>query len=95
MLSDNSAKIRNKLAAELLNQLMPIIANFEDDTLESYLDEWRSYDCMKGNEVDIFMGPNVFTGIIEGIDNNGMLLLAQEQGTIKAFASGEVSFRKS
>lgn len=94
VLADNSAKIRNKLAAILLNQLMPIIANFEQDTLESYLDEWRAYDCMKGNEVDIFMGQQVFSGIVKGVDDNGLLLLAQEQTEVRAFASGEVSFRK-
>jgi len=37
----------------------------------------------------------VFTGVVNGIDNNGLLLLANEQGEINAFASGEVSFRQS
>ncbi len=95
VLADNSAKIRNKLAAGLLNQLMPTIANFEDDTLKSYLDEWRGYDCMQGNKVDIYMGKHVFTGVVEGIDNDGLLLLSHEQGKVKAYASGEVSFRQS
>lgn len=95
IIADNPVKIRTKLAAELLNYLMPTIANFEEDTLERYLDEWRTYDCMKGNEVNIYMGQNVFTGVIEGIDNDGYLLLADEQGVVKKFASGEVSFRKS
>jgi BirA family biotin operon repressor/biotin-[acetyl-CoA-carboxylase] ligase len=95
IVADNPVKIRNKLAAVLLNHLMPTIANFEQDTLESYLAEWRLYDCMKGQEVNIFMGQKVFTGVVDGIDNNGMLLLANEQGEINTFASGEVSFRQS
>jgi hypothetical protein len=36
----------------LLNYLMPTIANFEKDTLESYIKEWRYLDCMKGKEVN-------------------------------------------
>jgi len=95
ILADNPVKIRNKLAAVLLNHLMPTIANFEQDTLEPYLAEWRLYDCMKGQEVNIFMGQKVFTGVVDGIDNNGMLLLANERGEINTFASGEVSFRQS
>jgi len=95
ILADNPVKIRNKLAAVLLNHLMPMIANFEQDTLEPYLAEWRGYDCMKGQEVNIYMGHKVFTGVVDGIDNNGMLLLANEQGEINTFASGEVSFRQS
>ena len=95
IVADNPVTMRNKLAAELLNHLMPTIANFEHDTLECYLAEWRLYDCMKGQEVDIYMGQQVFTGVVNGIDNNGLLLLANDQGEINAFASGEVSFRQS
>lgn len=95
IVADNPVKIRNKLAAVLLNHLMPTIANFEQDTLESYLAEWREHDCMKGQEVNIFRGQQVFTGVVDGIDNNGMLLLANEQGEVQTFASGEISFRQS
>lgn len=94
ILNDNSAKIRNKLAATLLNHSIPIIASFEQDTLLHYIDAWRSYDCMKGKDVNVYMGANVFSGRVEGIDSNGLLLLADEQGQVKAFASGEVSFRQ-
>ena len=90
----NPAAIRNKLTAVLLNHLLPITANFEHDKLDSYIDEWRKYDCMKGREVNIFMGDNVFSGTVEGVDDNGLLLLSNEQGKLKTFASGEVSFRQ-
>ncbi len=92
IMSENSSKIRNSLVAELLNQLMPVIANFEEDTLSNYLDDWRMYDCMKGKEVDIYIGEHSFSGIVEGIDENGLLLLSDKDGKLKTFASGEVSF---
>lgn len=95
ILDINPNNLRNKLAATLLNHLMPIIANFEQQGLTHYLEAWRAYDCMKGNAVEIFMGEQRFSGIVEGIDDNGLLLLADEQGKVKAFASGEVSFRQS
>jgi len=63
--------------------------------LDNYIDEWRSYDCMKDKDVQIFMGQQVFSGVVVGIDNNGLLLLADDFGHVKAFASGEVSFRKT
>jgi len=86
--------LRNKLAASLLNHLMPVIANFEKDGLAHYREAWRIYDCMKGHVVQIYMGEQVFSGIVEGIDDNGLLLLADEQGKVNAFASGEVSFHQ-
>jgi len=95
ILSKNSFDLRNKLASALLNQLMPMIANFEQDTLTSYIEEWRQYDCMKNKAVQIFMGKHVYSGTVDGIDDDGLLLLADQQGQVKAFASGEVSFRKT
>jgi BirA family biotin operon repressor/biotin-[acetyl-CoA-carboxylase] ligase len=92
--TENPATIRNKVTATLLNYLMPTIANFEKDTLDSYLNEWRYLDCMKGKEVNLFMGKQVYIGVVKGIDNNGLLLLANDQGELKTFASGEVSFRQ-
>lgn len=93
IISDDSSELRNKLAALLLNHLMPVIAHFETDTLQSYIEEWRSYDCMRGKSVDIYMGKQTFSGIVQGIDDNGLLLLKDKQGEVKTFASGEVSFR--
>ena len=89
------SKIRNRLCAVILNHLMPTLAVFENDTLESYLDDWRRYDCMKGKHVKIYRGQQVFTGVVEGINNHGLLLLTDEKGELQTFASGEVSFRKS
>lgn len=93
IVSGNPINLRNKLATALLNHLMPMIADFEQDTLTNYIEEWRQYDCMKNKAVQIFMGKHVFSGVVVGIDDNGLLLLADQQGQVKAFASGEVSFR--
>jgi len=93
ILAEKSLNLRNELAAVLLNHLMPTIANFEQDTFQSYLKEWREYDCMKGKQVDIHMGQQIFSGIVQGINNDGLLLLADKDNDIKTFASGEVSFR--
>jgi len=95
ILGENPINLRNKLASKLLNYLMPTIANFEQDTLASYLEEWREYDCMKGKQVQIYMGQQTYSGMVKGIDDNGLLLLVDEHGKEKAFASGEVSFRSS
>lgn len=95
IVSENTDIIRNQLIAKLLNQLMPTIASFEEDTLANYLDAWRSYDCMTGMEVDIYIGEQLFTGIVKGIDDNGLLLLTDKQGDLRTFASGEVSFHRS
>ncbi len=86
---------RNALSSLLLNHLLPVLAEFENQTLQHYLSEWREYDCMQGRKVSIYRGQQQFDGVVAGIDHNGMLLLKEKlTNTIKTFASGEVSFRK-
>jgi len=63
--------------------------------IKAYLDEWRSYDCLKGHTATLFIGQQQVEGIVEGIDENGLLLIKRSDGSIQAFASGEVSFNSS
>jgi BirA family transcriptional regulator, biotin operon repressor / biotin---[acetyl-CoA-carboxylase] ligase len=86
---------RNKLAGTLLNHVLAIINEFETSGIKAYLDEWRSYDCLKGLAATLFIGQQQVEGIVEGIDENGLLLIKKSGGSIQAFASGEVSFNAS
>jgi BirA family biotin operon repressor/biotin-[acetyl-CoA-carboxylase] ligase len=83
---------RNVLAGKLLNQLLPLLANYEQQGLKAYLDEWRSYDCFKGLSATLFIAQQTIVGVIEGVNDEGLLLLKGNDGSIQAFASGEVSF---
>ncbi len=84
---------RNQLAAELLNQLTPMLENFESTGLLPFVDAWRQYDCLQGQTVTIYQGKQQHRGIFAGIDNEGHCLLKNASGKLQSFASGEVSFR--
>ena len=83
---------RNELAGVVLNHILTVINGFETDGIQAYLDEWRSYDCLQGRAATLFIGRQQITGVVEGIDDNGLLLIKRSDGSIQAFASGEVSF---
>jgi BirA family transcriptional regulator, biotin operon repressor / biotin---[acetyl-CoA-carboxylase] ligase len=83
---------RNALAGALLDQLLCVISKFEEVGIAAYLDEWREYDCLKDKPATLFIGQHSYEGIVQGIDDNGLLLLTRPNGTTQAFASGEVSF---
>jgi len=87
--------LRNKLAGAVLDHILSITNEFEAVGIKAYLDEWRSYDCLKGRMATLFIGQQQVEGIIEGIDDNGLLLIKRSDGSIQAFASGEVSFNAS
>ena len=84
--------IRNQLAGSVLNHILAIVNGFESVGIQAYLDEWRSYDCLQGLPATLFIGQQQITGLVEGIDDNGLLLIQRSDGSIQAFASGEVSF---
>jgi BirA family biotin operon repressor/biotin-[acetyl-CoA-carboxylase] ligase len=83
---------RNRLAGLLLEHLIAVIADFEDVGIKAYVDEWRSYDCLKGKAATLFIATQQFEGTVEGIDDDGLLLIKRLDGHVQAFASGEVSF---
>jgi BirA family biotin operon repressor/biotin-[acetyl-CoA-carboxylase] ligase len=94
-ITGQSRLLRNQLSGTLLNHLLPIIAEFENTGIQAYLDEWRSYDCLSGKSATLFIGQQQFEGIVQGIDDNGMLLIERPDGNVQTFASGEVSFNSS
>lgn len=83
---------RNQLTAILLNELIPILEGFSTENLPSYLEEWRSYDCMYNKTVTFHLTNQILKGVVNGINQEGLLLLTTEQGEMRTFASGELSF---
>lgn len=86
---------RNRLAAGLLNHLLDVLLEFEAKGIAGFVDEWRAYDCLNGQQARLFIGGQQLDGRVSGIDDNGLLLLELADGGIQAFASGEVSFHPS
>ncbi len=88
------APSRTGLVALILNQLLPLLADYERTGLEPYLSEWTKWDCLSGEKVTLFSGSSVMRGTVRGITNEGMLLIENETDGIKSYASGEVTFHR-
>lgn len=86
---------RNLLVGELIGQILAVLTGFEQIGLAAYLDEWREYDCLRGEWGSVFIGTQQFEGTLEGIDAQGFLLMRDAEDRLRAFASGEVSFRRA
>ena len=83
---------RNTLTSLLLNHLLPVVARFDSNGLKAYLPEWRAADVLLNQAVNLYIGDKKMSGLVAGIDDNGLLLFKNNAGEIKTFASGEVSF---
>ena len=83
---------RNQLAAEILNQLVPLLEQFEQQGMASLLPEWDPLDRVSNRQVDLQMDGKTITGIARGIDASGALKL-ESNGEIQRHFSGDLSLR--
>ena len=83
---------RNRLAAELLENLLSALSQFEQEGLAPLLEEWRQYDLLHDRPVTVLVGERRIEGVHRGIAADGALLL-EHQGTTRPYYAGEVSLR--
>lgn len=83
---------RNKCVAVLLHQLTSAVTSYQREGLAPFHQEWSKRDITFGKPVRIFFGEQQVEGTSQGIDEHGQLLL-DHQGSVRAYASGEVSLR--
>ncbi len=83
---------RNQLLVALLNELLPLAANFEQQGFSAWCDEWRSLDAFAGTAVVLNTGTAQLGGIARGVDQRGALQLETTTG-LQSIYGGEISLR--
>jgi BirA family biotin operon repressor/biotin-[acetyl-CoA-carboxylase] ligase len=92
-ISEGGLPSRNKLVAELINQMLPLLDRYSETGLRPYLPQWNEYHAYKNKSVRILSGNSVRTGVAKGISDQGELQLLTPEGEIEKITSGEVSLR--
>ncbi len=85
---------RNKLAAALLNRLLPIVATFSQDGFIKYRSAWESMDAYKDQNVVVISGQQRSYGVARGVNESGALQL-EVGGELSSVHGGELSLRLS
>jgi BirA family biotin operon repressor/biotin-[acetyl-CoA-carboxylase] ligase len=83
---------RNQLVAVLLENLLDVIAEYEQAGLANLRAEWDRHDLCKGRQVVVRNAKQVYHGEHQGIDESGGIRV-KVAGRVKTFLSGEVSLR--
>ena len=81
---------RNRLAVNLLDQLLAALGRFEQTGFDTFAAAWKEFDLLNGNPVTLDLDKGTVTGIAQGINNDGELMVTMEDGCISSFHSGEV-----
>lgn len=91
-LTGSAVVSRNRLAATLLDELLPVLQAFDAGGLQPFMEEWRQHDMLAGQPVNVSLPDRTVSGRACGIDATGALLVETVAGR-KRFAAGEASLR--
>ena len=83
---------RNRLAAELVGELVRGARQFGAQGFAPFAQEWQQADALLGRVVQVSQGSTLYVGHARGIDADGALCVHGPEG-LRCFNSGEVSVR--
>ena len=83
---------RNRLAAAILNQLLPLLQTYPERGFPAYREQWLELDQFAGCPVRLNSAQREWVGLASGVDESGALMLDID-GEHKKFHGGEVSLR--
>lgn len=83
----------SELAAAVLGHWVPALDQFDREGLAPFLPRYRGLDVLAGTPVAIVLEERTIHGVACGVAGGGALRVRLEDGTERAFHSGEVSVR--
>ncbi|MEZ8117844.1 bifunctional biotin--[acetyl-CoA-carboxylase] ligase/biotin operon repressor BirA [Vibrio splendidus] len=90
---DGKVSDRNQLAQALINAWDKSLADYELKGMSNFVERWNRLDNFLGRNVRLIIGPREIEGVVQGIDEQGAVLLKTESG-IESYIGGEISLRK-
>ena len=86
-ISDRLPADLNTIAAELINNLLSILTDYEDG---HYLQEYRQRLNLMGKQIDMQVGSKLTHGEVVDLSNDGGLVVKDKQNHLQTYYSGEV-----
>ncbi|UYI46982.1 bifunctional biotin--[acetyl-CoA-carboxylase] ligase/biotin operon repressor BirA [Vibrio natriegens] len=84
---------RTQLALTLIEHWKTILLDYEMMGLAGFVDRWNRLDNFIGRQVKLIMGAREVKGIVQGIDQQGGVVLETDNG-LETYIGGEISLRK-
>jgi BirA family biotin operon repressor/biotin-[acetyl-CoA-carboxylase] ligase len=86
----------NRLTAALIGRVLLAYERFEDgEYRKTFASLWSRYDVLRGRPVILLEGGRRHSGTMEGVDEEGALILRDAHGRRQQFHAGEVTLEKA
>ena len=89
---DSASCGRNEILSSVLNELLPLLANFENTGFAPWRQRWQALDAHAGKAVVLSTAAQQIAGIALGVDDRGALRLETSLG-VQSIFGGEISLR--
>ncbi len=83
---------RSRLASSILVEQLATLARVAGGGMADYVAAWRARDYLCDRQVELHLPEQTLSGRVQGVDDNGLLLLKTGAGLSK-FSSGELRVR--
>ena len=100
--SNGVVESRNVLAGVIAADLLVMLSNYEREGFAPLAERWNALSSYSGQEVVLLdqvngrsSGLGVITGVMEGVDVSGQLLVRKDGGKIEAVNSSRYSLRRA
>ena len=84
---------RNRLASDLVNDLMAMLTQFEDAGFSPMVDRWNALSSYAGERIKVGDQSHSIVGKMKGVDSSGALLLKDDHDHVHRFSDSTVSVR--
>lgn len=85
---------RNKICADLINELMHCLQQFDESGFSSFAKEWMNLDGLMNQSITLKNVNEKIMGKAVGINDQGHLMLQMQDGTVRVFSSGDTTIIK-
>jgi len=83
---------RNQLAADVVNELVSVLAQFEEQGFSGFQRDWNDADCFSGQPLKVMLPSSDIQGVGAGVNSKGEYQLETSSG-LQLINAGEVSLR--
>jgi BirA family biotin operon repressor/biotin-[acetyl-CoA-carboxylase] ligase len=84
---------RQQITAALISHMVSLLKDYAQHGFGTWQQQWRQYDALYGQEVEVLGLADVVVGIAQGINSTGALIINTTTGQ-HIISGGEVSLRK-
>lgn len=84
---------RDVIAGSLLNALLTSLPHYAKVGFDDFYADWQRYDVLAGKQIVIRTPQQMQTGVAQGVNVHGELLLRTHAGQMHRYHCGEVSVR--